>query len=349
MPAPIEKLTNWQDPRIDEIIDVRSPSEFAEDHIPGAINLPVFSDEERAQIGTIYKQDSPFKARRAGAALVSANIARHINETLDNRPENWRPLIHCWRGGQRSRAFAHICGEIGWASFLLDGGYKSYRNAVLQGLESLPSTLNLCIIAGATGSGKTHLLHALADNGVQTLDLEGLANHKGSLLGGIPDSPQPSQRLFESRLYDEISKLDPAKITFIEAESSRVGDVSLPKALWHQMADARMIELQTDLETRLTLLKADYPHLMRPDSETLAKLINGMNARHGYEVTNGWQDALAAEDYDRLVSALLSDHYDPAYEKASARHSRIASGTVRLSGADKAAFDDCAKAVIGLV
>ena len=349
MPAPIETITNWRDPRIDEIIDVRSPAEFADDHIPGAINLPVFSDEERADIGTIYKQISPYEARRKGAALVSANIARHLTTTLSERPENWRPLIHCWRGGQRSRAFAHICGEIGWASFLLEGGYKSYRNAVLDRLKSAPDALSLCIISGATGSGKTHLLHALGSAGAQILDLEELANHKGSLLGAIPDSPQPSQRLFESRLCDAISQLDPTQIVFVEAESSRVGNISLPKALWHRMARADMVELSTPQDTRLALLKTDYAHLLRADSPPLHKLISGMVSRHGYEVTKKWQEALANQDYDSFVSALLSDHYDPAYQKATARHSRPLIGSVTTTGVNRSDFDQCAAETLALV
>jgi len=348
MPAPIEKLRDWRDPRIDEVIDVRSPAEFADDHIPGAVNMPVFSNEERAEIGTIYKQQSPFQARRAGAALVSANVARHIQTKLADRPENWRPLIHCWRGGQRSRAFAHICGEIGWASFLLDGGYKSYRNAVLDGLKSTPKKLKICIISGATGSGKTHLLHALGRAGAQILDLEGLANHKGSLLGGIPDSPQPAQRLFESHLYEAIHQLNGDEICFIEAESSRVGAVSLPQALWHDMAEAQLVELSTPLETRLTLLKQDYQHLMTPNSAPLHKLINGMVARHGYEVTNQWETALTNQDYDAFVSALLCDHYDPAYQRASGRHQRIHLGSVTLDGPLLSDFDACAQDVLSL-
>ena len=346
MPAPIETITDWHDSRIDEIIDVRSPAEFADDHIPGAINLPVFSNEERAYIGTLYKQKSPFIARREGAALLSANVANHIQQTLIDRPENWRPLVHCWRGGQRSRAFAHICGEIGWASFLLTGGYKTYRAKVLSEVDTLPSALRLCIIAGATGTGKTHLLHALGRAGAQILDLEGLAAHKGSLLGALPHQNQPSQRYFESCLYQAISQFDTQKTIFIEAESSRVGNISLPKALWHKMAVAPKIELETDMTTRLTLLKNDYKHLMRPDHADLQKLISGMTARHGYETTQFWQDCLQSEDYDSFIRQLLQDHYDPAYQRASLKHDRETIGQTYLKGAQTADFDLCATQIL---
>ena len=343
MPAPIEVITDWRDSRIDEIIDVRSPAEYADDHIPGAINLPVFTNDERAVIGTLYKQTSPFVARREGAALVSANIAKHISSRLKDKPENWRPLIHCWRGGQRSRAFAHICGEIGWASFLLDGGYKTYRNQVLTGLKTAPLNFNICIISGSTGSGKTHLLHALARQGAQILDLEGLASHKGSLLGAIPDTPQPSQRYFESLIFHELNKLDENRVVFIEAESSRVGNLSLPKELWHAMGRAFVIELQSTNATRLHLLKQDYHHLMTPDSPTLLKLIDGMSARHGYEVTTNWKHLLQKQDYDEFVTHLLEEHYDPAYHRASTKHNRVHIGNVRLSGFEIDDFDQCAK------
>ena len=349
MPAPIEILTNWRDHRIDEIIDVRSPAEFADDHIPGAINLPVFSNDERAFIGTLYKQKSPFIARREGAAILSANVAKHIQQTLIDRPENWRPLVHCWRGGQRSRAFAHICGEIGWASFLLEGGYKTYRTRVLSAIDTLPSEFQLCIIAGATGTGKTHLLHALGRAGAQILDLEGLAAHKGSLLGALPHENQPSQRYFESCLHKVLSDFDTSKTVFVEAESSRVGNISLPKALWHKMAHAPKIELETDIKTRLALLKEDYKHLMRPDHVDLQKLITGMTARHGHETTQSWQQYLQSEDYDAFISHLLQDHYDPAYLRASQKHHRQSLGKIHLTGPQKADFDLCATQILSQV
>ena len=314
--------SDWTDERIDEIIDVRSPAEFAEDHIPGAINLPVFSNEERAEIGTIYKQQSPFLARRKGAALVSLNIATHIQTHLIGKPENWRPLIHCWRGGQRSRAFAHICAEIGWACFLLEGGYKNYRGQVLDGLRNTPSSLSLIIISGKTGVGKTHLLHAIQKAGGQVIDLEGLANHKGSLLGADPEKPQPAQRYFESHLFDNMRRFDKTKPIFIEAESSRVGDIAIPKELWHMMGNAPVIEIDAPLPLRLNMLKSDYPHLMNRDAADLHRLIDGMTKRYGKETTNQWRDDLHKGDFHSLISQLLNDHYDPSYERTSNRHGR---------------------------
>ena len=348
MPAPISLTTNWTDERIDEIIDVRSPAEFAEDHIPGAINLPVFSNEERAEIGTIYKQQSPFLARRKGAALVSQNIAAHIHHHLHDRPENWRPLIHCWRGGQRSRAFAHICAEIGWACFLLDGGYKAYRGQVLDGLRARPSDLSIIIISGKTGAGKTHLLQAIAKQGGQIIDLEGLACHKGSLLGADPAQNQPSQRFFESQLYDIMSHFDTSKPVFIEAESSRVGDIAIPKELWHIMNDASVIELESPLSYRLELLKADYPHLLHKEATDLHMLIEGMTKRYGSKTTTQWRTYLLNGDFDSFITQILSDHYDPSYERTGKRHERNILETLHLQNDDGANFDKLAEECLSL-
>ena len=348
MPAPISLTTNWTDERIDEIIDVRSPAEFAEDHIPGAINLPVFTNEERAEIGTIYKQQSPFLARRKGAALVSKNIASHIHNHLLDRPEKWRPLIHCWRGGQRSRAFAHICAEIGWACFLLDGGYKTYRGQVLDGLRSLPKALSIIIISGKTGAGKTHLLHEIAKQGGQIIDLEALACHRGSLLGADPEKSQPSQRFFESQLHHNMSHFDTSQPVFIEAESSRVGDIAIPKELWHMMNDAAVIELESPLSFRLGLLKTDYPHLLHKDAADLHNLIEGMTKRYGKDTTAKWRSDLLSGDFDSFVTQILSDHYDPSYERTGKRHERNILDTLHLQTDDGADFEDLAEKCLSI-
>ena len=346
MPAPIEMIKNWRDSRIDAVIDVRSPAEFADDHIAGAINLPVFSNEQRADIGTIYKQVSSFEARRKGASLVSQNIAAHITESLSDKPENWRPLIHCWRGGQRSRAFAHICAEIGWACFLLEGGYKTYRGAVMDELRAVPEKLDIRLISGATGVGKTRLLHALKAQNAQIIDLEDLAAHRGSLLGAMPDNPQPSQRLFESRLNEALSQIDQTRPVYLEAESSRIGSIALPKELWQAMRKAKIIEIEAELSDRLIMLKHDYPHLLTKDAEALHQLINGMVQRHGYETVNLWQGALVVGDFDSFISQILNDHYDPAYQRTSARHNRVILQKIKLNGSADDDFSDAANNIV---
>ncbi len=228
MIAPIHTTHNWQPDQYDMVIDVRSPSEFADDHIEGAVNLPALFDDERAEIGTIYKQISAFAARRTGAANMSRNIAHHLETFLQDKPATFRPLIHCWRGGQRSRAFTLVLSEVGWTSYLLEGGYKAYRRDVLDKINSLPDHLQFIVIAGRTGSGKTALLRTLKQKQQQILDLEDLAAHRGSLLGQIPGRPQPRQRMFESRLVHKLLKFDPSKPVFVESESSRIGNLQIP-------------------------------------------------------------------------------------------------------------------------
>lgn len=191
-------------PPFDVVIDVRSPAEFADDHIPGAINLPALDDAERARVGTIYKQVGPFEARKVGAAMVSRNVARHLDEHFADKPKGYRPLVYCWRGGQRSGSFALVLTQIGFRTTVLAGGYKTYRGEVMDGLRELAPQLRLRVLAGRTGSGKTAVLRELVDRGEQVLDLEALASHRGSLLGSEPGCPQPPQRLFESRLYGRL-------------------------------------------------------------------------------------------------------------------------------------------------
>ena len=191
-------------PPFDAVIDVRSPAEFADDHIPGAVNLPVLTDEERARVGTIYKQVNPFEARKLGAALVSRNIARHLDEHFAGHPNTYHPLVYCWRGGQRSGSLALVLGQIGFRTTVLAGRYKTYRGEVMDGLREVAGRFTFRVLAGQTGSGKTGVLRELAALGGQVLDLEELACHRGSLLGSEPGCPQPPQRLFESRLYERL-------------------------------------------------------------------------------------------------------------------------------------------------
>ena len=321
MGAPITETKKWQSAEYDMVIDVRSPSEFADDHIPGAVSMPVMSDAERAEIGTVYKQRSAFLARKKGSALVARNIADHLETKLHDMPPNFTPLIHCWRGGQRSKAFAQICSEIGWQTYTLKGGYKSYRRDVLQGLEELPAQLSFIVIAGRTGSGKTDILAGLADQGAQMLDLEELAQHRGSLLGRMVDRPQPSQRMFESNLLAAIQNFDPGQPIYVESESSRVGDIQLPPVLWQKIITAPMISIATSRTARATYLLSGYKQLTE-DLSDLQKLVTGMTHRHGHERTAIWQGLIEDKNWQNLAEDHLECHYDPAYDKSILRHDR---------------------------
>src|SRR5574343_1725778 len=231
----------------DEIIDVRSPAEFAEDHIPGAINCPVLDNAQRAQVGTIYKQVSPFEAKKIGAALVSENIARHLKQRFLDRPKHWKPLIYCWRGGDRSGSMTTIFRAIGWPAGQLDGGYKNYRRHVIDQLELIPGQFNFRVVCGPTGSAKTRILQALAALGEQVLDLETLACHKGSVLGVLPDQPQPSQKTFETLLWQALSAFDPSRPVYVEAESRKIGRMHVPEALMERIRNGECLQIDAPI------------------------------------------------------------------------------------------------------
>ncbi len=308
----------------DEIIDVRTPAEFAEDHIPGAINCPVLSDEERIAVGTLYKQASPFEARKAGAALVAKNIARHLQTRFQDRPKSWRPLIYCWRGGQRSGAMSIIFAQIGWTTHKLEGGYKTYRRDVLEKLATLPQQFMFRVICGATGSGKSRLLAALADSGQpnnkpQVLDLENLAQHRGSVLGRLPGQAQPAQKWFDSLLLQTLQKLDPARPVYVEAESSKIGTITLPDALFNAMHAGECLLLETPLEVRVAGLLEDYRHYLA-DPETLIAHLRALHRFHGSQQLEHWTSLIRAGDFAALVAELLTLHYDPSYFRATSKH-----------------------------
>lgn len=305
--------------QFDEIIDVRSPAEFAEDHIPGAINCPVLDNDERIRVGTLYKQVSPFEARKVGAALAAKNIARHIEERFADRPKSWRPLICCWRGGQRSGSMALIFAQIGWPAHQLEGGYKAYRHQALQWLDELPGQLKLRVICGPTGSGKSRLLHALARAGHQVLDLEQLANHRGSVLGRLPDLPQPSQKWFDTLLLQQIRGLDPMRPVFIESESKKVGFVTLPDALYRQMHQGDCLLIDVPLAERVRFLLEDYAFYLQ-DPETLIRQLGFLKGLHSGEQMEAWNQMILAGRFDALVADLLAKHYDPLYYRSLGKH-----------------------------
>ncbi|UVA77816.1 tRNA 2-selenouridine(34) synthase MnmH [Pandoraea commovens] len=301
----------------DEIIDVRTPLEFAEDHIPGAINAPVLSNEERAIVGTMYKQVSPFDASREGAAMVARNIARHLDTLFADRPRNWRPLVYCWRGGMRSASMTLMMNMIGWRARQLEGGYKTYRTDVVASLATLPPTLDYIVLAGHTGSGKTRLLHALADAGAQTLDLEGLAVHRGSLLGAMPDAPQPSQKSFDTSLIGVLRSFDATRPVFVEAESRRIGLITLPESLMTSLRGTmRCVEVNVSVDERVELLTQEYGHLLAQPEYFRAQLLRLVEL-HGKAVVDQWLAMLDNGQQRELSEALITRHYDPAYTRSS--------------------------------
>ena len=311
---PIEAIGAYPDR-----IDVRSPSEFAEDHVPGAANHPVLDDAERARVGTLHAQESAFAARRVGAALVSRNIAGLLENAFADRPRDWAPLVYCWRGGKRSGALAHILVEIGWKAVQLDGGYRSYRRHVVATLPQLPSRFRFRVVCGLTGSGKSRLLRALAAGGLQVLDLEHLARHRGSLLGDLPGDPQPSQKLFESLVLEALERFDPARTVYVESESRKIGTLQVPEALLDVMRRGECIRLDTPQALRLQLLKEEYPHFLA-DAPALSERLAHLAPLHGHKVVQRWTEAAAAGDWDTLVADLLLHHYDPSYTRAIGRN-----------------------------
>ena len=303
----------------DEIIDVRTPAEFDEDHIPGAINCPVLSDEERITVGTLYKQVSPFEARKVGAALVSKNIAHHLETSFRGYPKSWRPLIYCWRGGQRSGAMCIILAQIGWAAHKLAGGYKTYRRDVLEKFEALPQSFTFRVICGPTGSGKSRLLSALADIGQQVLDLEMLAKHRGSVLGKLPEQAQPSQKWFDSALLLVLQKLDPARPVYVEAESNKIGLITLPPALITAMHSSTCLLVETPLETRVAGLLEDYRYYVG-NPETFIEHLKPLYRFHGAKQLEHWSALIRAGDFATMVAELLTLHYDPSYFRATSKN-----------------------------
>lgn len=347
-PLPRDRATVAQLSQFDALIDVRTPSEFALDHVPGACNLPVLSDTERAEVGTLYKQVSPFAARKVGAALVSANIARHLQGPLRDHPRTWRPLLYCWRGGQRSASITHVLREIGWDARQLVGGYKAFRHAVIGDTPALAQRLRYRVVCGLTGSGKTRLLRHLHACGAQVLDLEGLAAHRGSVLGGLPERAQPSQRMFESLLWARLRELDPARPVYVESESRKIGRVQLPQALMECMWRSECVRIDADARVRAALLLHEYAHFLS-DVDGLQRQLDRLTALHGQRTIDEWKALAADGRWEALVEDLLLRHYDGAYSRSIVSHyPRLAAApSVRIERAEDDAWREAARVLAG--
>lgn len=316
-PLTLTSLADLARLTVDTVIDVRAPAEFAEDHLPGAINLPVLSDAQRAEVGTIYKQVSPFDARRSGGALVAENAAHHLQTALADKAGDWQPLVYCWRGGQRSGSFATILDQIGWRVRLLQGGYRSYRRLVVAELYDRPLPHRVTLIGGGTGTAKTELLGHLRAAGAQVIDLEGMAEHRGSLFGGRPGG-QPSQKLFESRLVAALGALDPDRMTFVEAESSKIGARIIPPMLWTAMNEAPRVEIRAPLAARGRFLSRAYDDLTE-DRALLHGRIDKLRPFHSADQIAEWHTQADAAHWAALAESLIDRHYDPTYARSAAR------------------------------
>jgi tRNA 2-selenouridine synthase len=322
--------------RFDDVIDARSPSEFAEDHLPGAMNAPVLDDAERARVGSLYTQQSAFEAKRLGAPIAARNIARAIEGRFAAKPRDWRPLVYCWRGGGRSGALVHVLRQVGWNAVRLDGGYKAFRRQVVADLDAMPARLRFHVICGATGSGKSRLLEALAQAGAQVLDLEVLAAHRGSVLGDLPDAPQPTQKSFETAIWTTLSELDPERPVYVESESKKVGNLRVPETLMAHMREGRCFRIEAASDARVALLLEDYAHLIaRP--EVLVRKLECLEDLHGAQRIGRWKSLVAGREWRSLVLDLLESHYDPAYRRSMFRNYRGA------QAAEAVAIDDISR------
>ncbi len=340
MSLPFSTLNALINHEFDSLIDVRSPAEFAEDHIPGAINLPALSNDQRAEVGTIYKQVSPFDARKVGAAMVARNVADHLDGPLAVKDGGWQPLVYCWRGGQRSGSFASILSQIGWRAETVEGGYQSFRRMVHTAVSVEPLPHRLILLDGNTGAGKTAILQRLATKGLQVLDLERLAGHRGSLLGALSDD-QPSQKRFESQLAITLCGFDPQRPVIVEAESAKIGRINLPKQLWVAMIAAPRIVVQAPISQRAQFLSEAYGDIIAQPEELATRLLPLRYIR-GHDMVDEWLSLLDEGAYRKLAERLIADHYDPAYNKSRNIHDHEVVAKFTAAKLDKTGLDQLA-------
>lgn len=335
--------------QFDAVIDARSEGEHAEDHLPGAQNWPSLNNEERIRVGTLYKQVSPFEAQKIGAALVAANISRHIQAHVLDKAKNWQPLIYCWRGGKRSNSLALILGQIGFKVHLIEGGYKAFRKAVIEDTPARVQPLQFRVLCGPTGSGKTRLLQALTAQGAQVLDLEHLASHRASVLGVIPGQPQPTQKAFETQLWNALRRYDPNRPVFVEAESKKVGNVTIPDSLIDAMRGSPCVRLDLSLPHRVQLLMEDYDYFAR-DAAFFCERLDRLIDLKGRALIDEWKARVHAGQTAQVVAELLEKHYDPGYEVSTARNFRQykAALTLTLGGPGANDMDQAASALHSL-
>ncbi len=306
------------------VIDVRSPLEFQKGHIPFAHNIPLFSDEERAHIGTVYAKQSQEKALKLGYDYVQPKLENFIVESQKIAPQK-EVVVHCWRGGMRSHAFAEHLSSHGFNNvYLIIGGYKSYRNYVLQ---SFNKDVKLIILGGYTGSGKTEILKQLCEDGMPVLDLEAIANHKGSAFGGIGQSQQPTSEQFENNLFHEWNKLNFSKYLLLEDESFSIGSVNLPSALYKKMCEAPLLFIDIPKDERAKFLVSEYANI---DKQALTDALKRISKRLGDENTKAAIEFLEKENYYEVAMITLK-YYDKAYHEVLTHRESSTVFTIKLN------------------
>jgi tRNA 2-selenouridine synthase len=323
-PSKVPNASHW-----DVVLDARSPSEFEEDRMLGALSTPVLDDDERAEVGTLYASNS-FQARVRGASLVANRLSKILqDDRITSLPRDARILVYCWRGGDRSGSLAHALSRIGWHVALLEGGYKAYRKLVREALyeDKEGELLRNCVaIGGATGSGKGLILDALSARGAQVVDLEGLASHRGSILGAMPDEKQPTQKHFESRLYNALRELDPSRPTFVELESAKIGRLDVPRPIFRRLIEAPVVEVRVPIQSRVAWIREGYAHFEDCGEGTaqLRRLLDFCAPTAGKKTVARWNSYIDEEDWDAFVRDMLESHYDVGYERSRARDRRNA-------------------------
>ena len=332
----------------DTVIDARSEGEFEEDRLPGAVNWPTLNNDERRDIGALYKQVNAFEAKKRGAAIAARNIAVHIEREVIDKPKDWKPLAYCWRGGKRSGSLALILSEIGFRVTLLEGGYKAFRAALVQDIPRLVSGLDWRVICGTTGSGKTRLLQALGQQGAQVVDLEALARHRSSVLGALPGQAQPTQKRFDSLVWEVLRRLDRTRPVFIESESKKVGNVAVPASLIDAMRQSPCLNLVLPDAERVALLMEDYDFFVQ-DAEQFCDRLQVLSEFRGKVMVDGWIASVRAGQIAPVVQALLTQHYDPVYLQSMRRNFQQFEGAKLIAPDDHStgAMGHLAKKIIG--
>ncbi len=336
--------------RYDAVLDARSPAEYLIDHVPGAINAPVLDDTERATIGAMYKERGAFDAKRNGAAIVARRIAALLEGPLATMARDARVLVYCWRGGNRSGALATVLARVGWRTCILEGGYRAFRRYVLDDLQRLPAAFRFSVATGRTGSGKSLLLERAEALGAQVLDLEALARHRGSVLGHLPQNPQPSQKRFETLVWDRLRTLDSRRPVLVESESRKVGQCQLPPQLIEAMRASPCVRVEASDAVRARLLLAEYRHFV-DDPQLLARRLAALGGQHGQATLSRWLALARPGSWEQFVTTLLAEHYDPAYDRSMRRnYAGLAEApSIALADSDGAALDTAARALVRLV